>query len=420
MLRRLELRCRILILGLVSLLFTGCLGHALRKSYADYSEVYADAINNQLLLNLARLSRNEPPYFIQLGQINSQFTFSGSAGFGPSQVRTKNPGGNPAAVVQETVTMGGSIGAAVSETPTFQYIPLNGDIFAQAINAPLSDKLFYTLFDQGFHADLLLRTMVTAIVANKAGGPPEIYENQPLSSTYSRFLSICNEIRRKQISHELIVGTFATEPHGRLEFADAKLSEAVSAASAGFLVTNNGAGTPYAAIRQSKQFGLVVPHGIEPTTNAYATFTTQSEQTAQPSVTHSSYSFRMRTFVSALYAASKEESYYENRRREGGGITNDAAGLIMMVPNTAPSGPRVFPVRPLLSLRKMSGPHLSDLAMVEYRGLKFRVADDSSISATPERPATDNCRVFTLLSYLYTQIAIDPQKLPVQQFIQVR
>src|SRR5438270_6241771 len=155
-----------MIKGLLStllVLLTSCAGPALRHAYRDYSEVYAESVNRQLLLNLARLSNDEPPYFIQLGQINSQFTFNTSVGFAPSQARVKHPGGTASEIVQDGLTLGGTVSAGAVEAPTFQFVPLNGEAFAQAINIPISDKLFYTLYDQGFHADILVRTMVASV-----------------------------------------------------------------------------------------------------------------------------------------------------------------------------------------------------------------------------------------------------------------
>ena len=71
---------------------------ALRSDYEDYSKVFGDSSNKQLLLNLARESRQEPVYFIQLASISSQYQFSTSAGFAPSATRTAPPsieGANP-------------------------------------------------------------------------------------------------------------------------------------------------------------------------------------------------------------------------------------------------------------------------------------------------------------------------------------
>src|SRR5439155_25264769 len=111
------------LLTIPVILFSGCASNTLRHAYSDYSEVYAESINRQLLLNLARLSNDEPPYFIQLGQINSQFTFNTPAGFTPSHASITHPSGALANIVQDNLTLGGSISVGATDSPTFQFVP---------------------------------------------------------------------------------------------------------------------------------------------------------------------------------------------------------------------------------------------------------------------------------------------------------
>jgi hypothetical protein len=72
----------------------GCAGTALQHDYANYSSVYADSNNKQLLMNLAREQHDEPIYFVQLASISSEYQFSGSVGFNPSYVKN-TPGSYP-------------------------------------------------------------------------------------------------------------------------------------------------------------------------------------------------------------------------------------------------------------------------------------------------------------------------------------
>ena len=222
--------------GLI-ILFSGCVGTPLKKSYSDYSEVYADAVNRQLLLNLARLSHDEPPYFVQLGQINAQFNFNGSATANPSFARVPHPGGALTTFVQETLTLGGSATAGVSHIPTFQFVPLNGEAFAQAINNPIPDKLFYTLYDQGFHADRLIRSVVASIrFLDEKDGVRRILVNHPKDQTYPEFLRFCMQLEKAQSQHLLIVKPSKTST--ATVYQKVKVSEAVAASAAGFSVTN--------------------------------------------------------------------------------------------------------------------------------------------------------------------------------------
>src|SRR2546421_10208994 len=100
----------------------GCAGYNLHRTYSEYSEMYAKSVNEQLLLNLARLSHDEPPYFIQLGQMNAQFTLKTGFGFTPSHT-----GNTPAAraadvgssFAKDAFTLGGSATLELTENPIF-------------------------------------------------------------------------------------------------------------------------------------------------------------------------------------------------------------------------------------------------------------------------------------------------------------
>ncbi len=153
-------------------------GNALSEDFADYSRIYGDSMNKQLLLNLARESHNEPVYFIQLASISSQYQFTTSTGFNASHTRTAPPNQGAADEVQNALTLGGTINAGVQQTPVFSFLPLNGATYAQTLATPIPAKVFNELYDQGFPADMLLRVMVDEIRI-KGGAPartPSILE----------------------------------------------------------------------------------------------------------------------------------------------------------------------------------------------------------------------------------------------------
>src|SRR5215469_2374898 len=62
----------------LAIMITGCAPMAYRGAFNDYSDVYSDSQNHQMLLNLARLSQHAPPYFFQSGNIQANYTFSGN------------------------------------------------------------------------------------------------------------------------------------------------------------------------------------------------------------------------------------------------------------------------------------------------------------------------------------------------------
>jgi len=164
--------------------FCGCAGTTLRHDYANYSNVYADSSNKQLLTNLAREQHDEPIYFIQLASISSEYQFNGSVGFSPSYVNnspvvfqdeqstttgsTPPTGGNSVSTgfgsyIKDMLTLGGSVNGGFLQEPIYQFVPLAGSNFVQAILTPISDKVFLTFYDQGYPADNLARIMVESV-----------------------------------------------------------------------------------------------------------------------------------------------------------------------------------------------------------------------------------------------------------------
>lgn len=211
---------------------SGCSGPALKGSFLTYSSVYAEASNHQLLLNLARASNGHPPYFVQLGQINSIYTFSA----------------NILATLADTLTgvdtssslLGsGSLGAAVSEQPSFNYVPLGGAEFSQAVLVPVDPKVFYTLFQQGYPVDQLLRLLVQSIELD-IGGVRQTFTNTPDLGdprNFRDFLVVCGVARELQKRGLLTVETTSSvEEALSPAFERVTVQDALKAAQGGFFL----------------------------------------------------------------------------------------------------------------------------------------------------------------------------------------
>src|SRR5687768_7296254 len=159
-------RMRLTVLALAFSL-AGCGGVALNHSFNDYSDIYANITDRQLLLNLARVSNSHPPHFLQLGLINTTFSFGSSATVNASN--TTQDGRNPATgtgllnLVARIWTWGVGGGGSVSEVPTFSLTPLSGPQFAQGFLASVPAAVFFTLLEQGEPIDQLLRILVQSI-----------------------------------------------------------------------------------------------------------------------------------------------------------------------------------------------------------------------------------------------------------------
>lgn len=412
----LSVRLSILLLGSLC----GCAGDALKRDYADYSEVYSQAVNRQLLLNLARLSHDEPAYFIQLGNISSQYKFDASSGFTPSHASVIHPGGNTQ-LIQRTLTFGGSLGASVDENPVFQFLPLNGNTFAQTIASPIADKVFDTFYEQGYHADLLIRITVASVQrpSKTDAHKSEYLVNNPMDSTYPQFLEFCDSMRKAQLEHALISDTTDT---GDLKINSANLSDIAYAKGAGLEVKQDKTTNAYTVgHQQTSGFKVNDAWTSSEQDKAFIDFVKTFEKNRTK--------FQMRTFEAAMYSVAKEEVYFDWKQNQKGGpitFSHDEYGSYVEITPTTGNDLRI---RPIIQLQRgypsTARLRFSELTSLLYDGVVYSVGDLEGYAkdgsrAEPTIIKTYNRTVFTMLSYLFSQISIDTQKLPSQQFIQVQ
>jgi hypothetical protein len=407
----------------------GCVSPiALDKDYNEYSQYYGDAVNRQLLLNLARESKGDPAYFLQLGSIQSQYSINTAATISPAYVFRHTP-----------ASISGSAQAGITQQPNFQFLPLTGSNYVQAVLSPISDRVFWTLYDQGWPANWLIRTMVDSITktsTNYASGTKvEVYVNDPSDPTYPAFLTYCDGIFHGQLLRTLIMKESSGEQKEIYESTNSKsykLSELISAIGNGLSVTwtNNG---PVVKTKSGDSYELVTNwnNNFNIYTNYIGSnfiFSTQEAfNSAKNFVTNfdnAAVTFKMRTFESIMNAVASEESMFNDStnpsyRSTNIVFTNDGCGPIAIV---FPSdGSCSFTNRPIISISDKSCPGFSKLIGVKYKDVPYCIGDFTN--GTEEVvPGYDyqNREVFTLLSYLCSQIAIDTSKLPVQQLIQVQ
>ena len=75
-----------------------------------------------------------------------------------------------AANVASTIVRGGTVGATATaqDSPEFQLIPLNSDLVAKQFLQPSSTDVFFTLYQQGYPIDQLLRLLIESIESHAA------------------------------------------------------------------------------------------------------------------------------------------------------------------------------------------------------------------------------------------------------------
>jgi len=385
----------------------------LRHASTEYSEEYAELSNRQLLLNLARVSRNEPPYFIQLGQISSSYLFSGSVSLNAANFTRK-----------ADRVFGGGIGATAQEQPSYQFIPLTGTSFANALVAPFAKEIFYAFYDQGFHADILARTMLASVTVQGM-----TYVNTPQDPTYPMFLAFCHWLREAQQTRYLIVETEAAE--GRYVYRDLRIGEVLSTLAAGCRVACDSSGTTYTVSQPDHVVFKRNPAFMEKPSLALTkemahTFQTVGHNEFFSGFAQEASTLKMRTFEAAMYAVGQEESDFrrawqcpqKSRLPAGMTVANDDYGMYATVAISSASQESPLPkIRPLIAMTSSTSDqlaHMTKLIELDYKDATYTIGD------CEDAHETENRSVFSLLAYLYTLVSIDPGKLPAQQLIHVQ
>jgi hypothetical protein len=463
----------IAILPLIGL--CSCSSVALHSDFTNYPSVYAKASDEQLLLNLARLSNDEPVSFLQLAQISSQYSYATSIGYSPAYTVRHTP-----------FSMTGSLMAGRTVTPTFQFLPITGTNFVDAILSPIATDVYLRFYDQGYPADLVARTIIesiqtkyvenyitnfvtnaitvpttitiidsasnsvtyvtTLVTTNPIPRPStksitkfEFYVNDPKDPTYPKFLEFCNSLRNAQLCHVLIVDSVSSSSI-IYSGTKAKLTDMVSAATQPGLTVSCNDTNGKITVKQSETSTQFWPKDLldkeysqyERVFDMYtnATNITYDTQASCEKLTNALllasnikngvYKLKTRTFEAVMYTVAKQNSEFrqmaENSRQIANiSFTNDAYGACAIITNTVGRGQ--FKVRPIMTLTYGYGnaaepPGFSEAVSVNYDKVRYVVGDLKGV--------IQDRTVFTMISYLFAQTAISTQNLPVQQLIQVQ
>jgi|GEM_PF-2555474 len=390
-----------------ALVLVGCAGTAFRSSFRQFNSVYADNQNVQMLLNLARLSEHHPSYFLQIGTISATYQFSSSAGLSDSTTEFKIPNGT------DNFTYGGNLSASGSEQPTFSYTPLSGSQFSDAIFRPMDPSILFALYDQGYPVDQLFRLMVQSIdFYNPKDGKRHTFFNTPTArnpKNYNDFLTLCGvalELQRKGLLRIEQKTTMVTVPGPT--FANPTVEEVLKASEKGLSFKKNDDGTfslQQAVTSSGFQFDPKTSQFMDELSKKDSSFELSDAgvvTTGQKG--NSGFVLKLRPFVGVLHAAATEAAEYDKM------VSQDPKFLPTIPPSER---------EPILRIRwdNNDGVLERPLVTTSYDGKTFSITD----SETPAnlRP-TFNREVFILINYLFTQVSLDPSKLPVQQIIQVR
>jgi hypothetical protein len=157
----------------------------------DYNQSIARSTNEQMLLNVVRLRYSEPPVFLALNSVLTQYIYSGSVGINGSSGAT---GGDP------NWSAGGSADLLYIERPTITYTPLSGQEFAAQLIAPVPPELVFGLVESGWPPEHLLLMMVQRInnLQNVSFVPATPIEEEGKAKAFHEVVRLLVELARRE------------------------------------------------------------------------------------------------------------------------------------------------------------------------------------------------------------------------------
>lgn len=221
-----------------SALLSACVTKRLRMDFATFSDDYANNLNWQMLLNLARLDQGHPAYFMAIGEIRLSRSQTGNlqgSGSGSDTDQTADAL-NTGTLVRNVTTTATNVltgnltgSATLQASPTFVFIPINSEEAARQLLAPISIDVFNTLYQQGWPVDQLLRVLVERIeVTFDHSAKPIVLTNSPTRGSpesFSRFLRACDVVRKlQQAGGLMLVSDEQFRPLGGVEVERARLA----------------------------------------------------------------------------------------------------------------------------------------------------------------------------------------------------
>jgi hypothetical protein len=184
---RIDLRA--LIVYCILLSFAGCATagpRAINAGRFDYNQAIINTRNEQMLANLVRLRYRDPPFFLDIASVSTQYSLGGELDAAVAGIAEENAAGLGAKFTYE-------------ERPTITYLPLQGLDFADRVMRPIPMEAIILLTASGWKMDRLLRCCVQRVNdvwnAPRASGPTPAKEPE-----YKDFLEVARILDR--LDHE--------------------------------------------------------------------------------------------------------------------------------------------------------------------------------------------------------------------------
>jgi len=162
---------------LASLVLSGCSSigpPTIARDRFDYATAISESWQRQTLLNIVKIRYMDVPAFLDVANITSGYTLSGSVNLGDLQV--PGQGG-------EIFVLGGS--GKYSHGPAITYAPIRGKEFTKSFMTPIPPSVLLFLMQGGWPVDLIVPIAVksmnglnsyVAAGAEQRAGDPEFYQ----------------------------------------------------------------------------------------------------------------------------------------------------------------------------------------------------------------------------------------------------
>ena len=132
---------------------TGCLSPpTLERTVVSYDHAVLNALNEQLLLNIARARFHDPVHFTAVSNVAATFNFQVNAGATP-----------PLGGLDGGFSLAPIFGGSIAENPTFSIVPIEGGEFASRLLTLLDENKVILLLRQGAHVGMVLRLMASEL-----------------------------------------------------------------------------------------------------------------------------------------------------------------------------------------------------------------------------------------------------------------
>ncbi len=161
--------------------------NSVSPSRFNYNEAIASSWDEQLLLNLVRLRYRDTVHFLEVSSVITQFTLDQRASASAGAVFN---GGTDTDV-------GIGAGVVYTEKPTITYTPLQGEVFAQRLLAPIPAETLIQLAQSGWSSELLMLCCVQQVneLQNARSAPSRTPDFVPRFEEFHRAARLLRDLQ---------------------------------------------------------------------------------------------------------------------------------------------------------------------------------------------------------------------------------